>query len=249
MSQLVSVIICSIEPARFKDTSQMYARLLEDTPHEVIGIHDARSMCEGYNRGIAKSRGEVVIFSHDDIEIITPEFSRRLFSRLETYDLLGLAGTSRVCDAKWLAAGPPYQFGQVSHAHPGHFVVDMYGAHSPVIGGIQAVDGIFMAMKRAVVEKISFDERYEGFHCYDVDFTFAAFRAGFKLAVVNDIHAIHRSHGDFGPQWQQQAARFREKWQSQLAPVPGRPFSWSAVGVKTREEILEVITPGYWQRS
>jgi hypothetical protein len=36
---------------------------------EIIGIHDARSLADGYNRGIAQSRGEHIILSHDDIEI------------------------------------------------------------------------------------------------------------------------------------------------------------------------------------
>lgn len=43
---------------------------------------DARSLCEGYNRGVAMSRGDVLIFSDDDIEIPTRDLCARLLRHI-----------------------------------------------------------------------------------------------------------------------------------------------------------------------
>jgi len=239
--RLVSVIICSITDAKFNAASAMYQRLLAAVPHEIIRISDARSMTEGYNRGIGRSTGDVLIFSHDDVEFLNADFAQRLLRHLGSFDLVGVAGTNLVCGPAWVSAGPPYLFGQVTHPDPRGFTVSFFGAPRAVITDIQALDGLFFALHRRVVEKVRFDESLPGFHYYDLDFTYSAFLAGFKLAVVNDIHAIHHSQGDFGQRWAEQAGRFNEKWAGRLPPRPNRPLSLSGVTVKTREEIWEVV--------
>src|SRR5882724_172154 len=111
---MISVIICSIHNDRFAAVAKNYSDLLKHEPHEIIRISDARSLCEGYNRGIAASRGDILIFSHDDIEILTADFASRLKEHLANFDLIGVAGTSRLLRGGWQDAGPPYIFGQVA---------------------------------------------------------------------------------------------------------------------------------------
>jgi hypothetical protein len=67
----LSIVICSIDARKFERVSQNYRQRFAGRDVEIVGIHDARSLAEGYNRGIARSRGERVILSHDDIEILT----------------------------------------------------------------------------------------------------------------------------------------------------------------------------------
>src|SRR5436305_10032323 len=105
---MISVIICSIDPVRFARVCANYRQVLGNEPHEIIGIHDAKGMCEGYNRGLAQARGDIVIFSHDDIEILTPEFATRLKKHLLRFDVVGIAGTLLLVGAGWFNAGPPY---------------------------------------------------------------------------------------------------------------------------------------------
>ena len=80
---MISVILCSIDPGKFAAVSKNLADRMADAPFEIIGIHDARSLAEGYNRGIAQSSGEILVFCHDDIEIITPDFNARIRRHLE----------------------------------------------------------------------------------------------------------------------------------------------------------------------
>ena len=54
----MSVVICSIDSAKFARVTDNYRKLLDGREFEIIGIHDARSLADGYNRGIANARGE-----------------------------------------------------------------------------------------------------------------------------------------------------------------------------------------------
>ena len=77
MNRRISIIICSADPQLFAKVCANYRpALLRSVSHEIIGIHDACSLCEGYNRGIARASGDVLVFSHDDIEIVTPDLLR-----------------------------------------------------------------------------------------------------------------------------------------------------------------------------
>jgi hypothetical protein len=235
-----SVIICSIDSAKFTAAEQMYRRLLGDSA-QIIRIPDARGMCEGYNRGIDQSTGELLIFSHDDVEILSPDFAQKLQKHLQTFDMVGLAGTTRLCGGAWVIAGPPYVFGQVAEPTPeGDYAMQFFGGSGPVVGGIEAVDGLMFAVRRAVVEKVRFDESFDSFHLYDLDFSASVGAAGFRLAVARDIWSLHSSAGKFDQRWQFYASKFEQKWAARLKPKTNRPFHNAIVRVRTKDEIVEV---------
>jgi 2-polyprenyl-3-methyl-5-hydroxy-6-metoxy-1,4-benzoquinol methylase len=215
---MISIIICSIDPEKFRNVAANYTALIGSEPFEIIGIHDAKSLCEGYNRGIKQSIGEILIFSHDDIEILTPDFVTRLQNHLNNFDIVGLAGTNRVMDGNWIRAGMPNIYGMVGHPHDGEYLVYCYdlcaaGHHGRIAtGGIKMLDGLFFAARRSVMRKIIFDEEiFDGFHCYDADFTYSAYLAGFSLGVCNDIAVIHASGGRFDGVFKMYNRRFIEK--------------------------------------
>jgi hypothetical protein len=72
----ISVLICSVDPSKYERVTANYSRVLADHPHEIVDIHDARSLAEGYNRAVRKSRGDFLLFSHDDVEIVSGAISR-----------------------------------------------------------------------------------------------------------------------------------------------------------------------------
>jgi hypothetical protein len=248
---LISVIVCSIDPTKFAAVKAMYTGAMGTEPWELIGIHDARSMAEGYNRGIAASRGETIVLSHDDIQIIGPDFPARLARHLANYDVIGVAGTNKLIGAGWSLAAYPYLFGQVAHSAPdGSITVSIYGAPRQVIEDIQALDGLFMAARRSVFARVSFDPiTCDAFHGYDVDFSYGAYRAGLKVAVANDINVLHFSTGKFDDAWMRFAERFVRKWSGSLVCLVPRSFHTAGVRVNTIAEALEVMTPTYWLES
>lgn len=222
-TNMISIIICSIDPGKFAAVSKNFADRMGDAPFEIIGIHDARSLSEGYNRGIARSRGDVLIFCHDDIEILTPDFHSRIRGHLQTHDLVGCAGTSCLIDSKWAYAGDPYIHGIVAYpeddAWPASrfFTLVWGGFGRAVVEDIQALDGLFLAVNRRVLEAIRFDDvTFDGFHLYDLDFTYAAYLAGFRIAIFKDILIVHKSRGSYGDEWTPYADKFMQKYQGRL---------------------------------
>jgi glycosyltransferase involved in cell wall biosynthesis len=221
---LISVIICSIDPVKYELVCANLRDRFGDSPYEVIGIHDARSLCEGYNRGVKKSQGDILIFCHDDIEIISPSFSSLVRKHLQTFDVIGCAGTTKLKDSKWMSSGDPHIHGVIAYPVAGAWPSDLFhvsmwgGIELTQIKGIQALDGVFIAANRRVVESVRFDEEtFDGFHGYDTDFSYRAFLRGFELAVCKDILIAHKSTvGDFEGIYKTYAGRFWEKYKDHL---------------------------------
>ena len=233
----LSVLICSIDATKFARVTANYARVLSDHPHEIIGIHDARSLAEGYNRATNKSRGDLLLFSHDDVEILSDDLAPAISRATESLDVVGIVGTSKVLSGYWPAAGHPFLHGWLAQPAPTEgsagqngaerFVVGVFGVDAPITAGLQGLDGMFFVAKRAVVESIPFDETtFDGFHGYDLDFSYAAHLAGFSVGTSAEIALIHASGGKFGDSWQRYANRFAEKHRDRL-PSEVFPAKWS----------------------
>jgi GT2 family glycosyltransferase len=239
---MISIIICSVNPVLYTRIHAHYTQLLGAEPFEIIGIHNAKGICEGYNRGLAQSKGDPVIFSHDDIEIWTPEFLPRLRRHLERFDIIGVAGTSRLIGPGWASSGRPFTAGQITHPCAGEFQVTFFGAHHRAMGGIQAMDGLFLAFRRDVIQRVGWDaSTFSGFHCYDIDCTYRAYRQGFRLAVAIDLPMFHQSGGRYDTVWQREAERFMARHGAHLDTLPPRSFQMSVVQVKTRQEAQSLM--------
>jgi hypothetical protein len=245
---MFSIIVCSINPARFAAVKAMYTAAMGDEPWELIGIHDARSLAEGYNRGFAASRGEIIIFSHDDVEVLNPGLPGRLRGHLKKNDLLGVAGTTKLIHSAWVWAAYPHIYGQVAcPLEDGKIRVNIWAVPAPVVESIQAIDGVFMAARRSLLDRVRFDAAtFDGFHHYDLDFSYGAHRAGFKVCVANDIGLLHISQGAFGETWAQSAKRFNEKWFPGTAITPFPTFSIGCIEVENRAKAMEVMSPPHW---
>lgn len=230
----ISVIICSVDVAKYAAVTAHYAQLLAGERYEIIGLHDARSLAEAYNRGAARAAGDIVIFSHDDIEILTPDFAARLKRHLAAHDVVGPCGTSKMTSGHWMGAGWPHLRGLVVHQYPaGEPDAASAGMYRALVfdtlaedasGGLQGLDGMFIAVRRSVLDTCRFDEeRFDGFHLYDLDFTYTAFLAGLDVAVFRDISMLHYTSGD-APGYQEAFdryyRRFEDKYRDRLLRQP-----------------------------
>ena len=250
---MISIVICSINSARFDAVCEQYRAALGNEPYEIIRVPDAKSMCEGYNRGLSQSRGDVIVFSHDDIEIHAADFRARLLGHLERCDVAGVAGSTQLCGPAWAWAGPPFLYGQVGQYHRAQnlFEAATFAVPARHVGNMQALDGMFIACHRKVVLATPFDEQtFTGFHHYDLDFTYRAFLSGFRLAVCCDLDMIHFSDGTWNDAWKASAARFMQKYAGKLPERP-RPPNWNRMSVRvaTRQELLPRLRPPHWEFS
>jgi len=243
---MISVIFCSIDQGKTDETVRQYSQMLGEEPHEIIVIQDARSLAEAYNRGIDQAKGDIIVLSHDDIEFLQPSmWLSKIKSHLSAYDFIGLAGTTKLIGPAWALAGPPNSFGQVAEINlEGEpYRVLIFGAPLPVVPNIQAVDGLFMAFKKDVTNKVRFDEKnFDGFHCYDVDFSFSVHKAGFRLGVATDIPVLHASQGKFDGIWGMYAQRLCDKHYADLQARRNRPFQYACVTALNKEELLEIMS-------
>lgn len=238
-----SVVVCSINPQNFLRLKQNLESLIPKNHLEIIRIPDARNMGEGYNRGARQAAGDILIFCHDDIELLTPDFGGKLADRLNQYDLLGVAGSVWLRDAKWTLAGLPYLRGQVIHALADRagFTYSAYGLDGVVSGGIQVLDGLFLTMRRNFWVENPFDEGYDGFHLYDIDLSFRCYLAGRRAGVCNDILIEHRSLGRYDEFWRYSAGRFIERFGERLESRPaGVTDMCSNIRLNHREQVFQL---------
>jgi len=212
----VSIIACSVRPALLEEMRRNYRAALGDREHEFIEIGDARSLCEGYNRGLARARHPIVVFSHDDVELLSPRPFDAIEHALASHHIVGIAGAARASGPAVMWAGHPHLRGFVAmpgQGPAGAVQATVYGLECGVVGGMQALDGFLFAARREAALAVGFDEKtFDGFHFYDLDFTYRAHRAGLKLAVTTEVCALHRSLGNFGEDWKRYSRRFAEKF-------------------------------------
>ncbi len=234
----ISIIVCSCDNDKFNAFIKNIASVFGQEV-QVIRISDAHSIAEGYNRGIRQADGDIVVFCHDDIVLLNNNLAEILLEDLEQCDIVGVAGTSRLIEGLWISAGHPFVHGQV--AHDGQRADTKYqlcvyglGRDDAIVRGIQALDGLFVAAKRRVLKKIRFDENnFDGFHLYDLDFTYSAFLEKFQIIIDHRIHILHHSPGIFDNDWQRYRQRFNQKFahvlsrarQNMLCIIKGLEFN------------------------
>jgi GT2 family glycosyltransferase len=240
---MYSIVICSKDEARFSAVSANIEERFAGFDHEIVRIPDARSLAEGYNRGVAQARGQRLVLCHDDIEVLNQDVVQRLDEHLAKFDIVGIAGADRVIIGSWAGAGPLHTFGQVAQrADDGGFAVFLFATHKRAFDGIQALDGVFFAVNRRVFDKISFDARtFDGFHLYDLDFTFAAHLAGFQIGVASDVHVLHASMGSWDEAWRRYSTLFRMKYAKQLYPAAVRKHLSARIFAGTKQECAEIM--------
>jgi hypothetical protein len=239
-----SIIVAGRDVRRRTAITEHLRARFSNCRYEVLYVDDPTSLAAAYNAAIAQAMGEHILLMHDDAEILSADAPERIREHLHTYDLIGVAGTTRLVSGVWSHSGQPHIFGQVANpaAAPVKegYTLCVFGGISAIAGGIQAIDGVFMAGRRETFEKIPFDaETFDGFHLYDTDFSFRAYQAGLKLGVANDVHLFHGSVGTYDGVWREYHERFLQKFAGQLPAVPQGKVWFAQVYCRTREELRE----------
>lgn len=223
----ISVVVCSVDEGRYQSACHSYSAALGDCPVEFIGIHDARSLAEGYMRGLGRCSGNVVIFSHDDVAVLSLDLASALHRALDSLDVVGVVGTARLTGPAWGWSGRSDGRGRIVQPDPADGSLWVHCLHfpEPVTTGLQALDGLFLAARREVASEVEFDAgTFDGFHLYDLDFSYRAAARGLRVGVSQDILLRHDSIGEFGKSWEFYAARFLAKFRLAAIGHAGPPL-------------------------
>jgi GT2 family glycosyltransferase len=211
-----SLILCSRDDVRYSRFESNARAMLGNV--QIIRIADAGGMAQGYERGMSQAVADRLIFCHDDVEFID-FIGDRVKDHLGRCDILGIAGTDKVVDGRWDAAGPDHLFGQVAcpDSSDEGYAVNQWNRPMSLVTNIQAVDGCFIGCRREAAEQIGWDAKtFDGWHFYDLDFCLRAFQQNLSIGIACDLPIAHRSAGDFGDDWRRALMCFREKWRHAL---------------------------------
>ncbi len=222
----VGIVICSIDDARHDRAVALYRRLFSAVRHEIISIRNARSLAEAYNWALRRSEADIVILSHDDVDILATDFAARLFERLRAFDVVGVAGSTHMAGPAIGWSGHPYLRGWITHHAHGDATwrVDVLDPR-PVAGDVALLDGVLLAGRRKAFQTVSFDAtNFDGFHLADIDWSYRAAQAGFKLGVAGDLLLVHASRGNYDATWQLYADRFSHKHDAGRTPAQPSSF-------------------------
>ncbi len=239
-----SIIVAGRDAQRRASSERHLRERFRGRGFEILYLNDPPSLAAAYNAAVAQAVGERIVVMHDDAELLSEDAPERILEHLKTYDLIGVAGTTRLVSGVWSHSGQPYIFGQVANpaAAPVRegYTLCVFGGVSAIAGGMQAIDGVFMAGRREAFRQVPFDEEtFDGFHLYDTDFSFRAFRAGLKLGVANDVHLYHKSVGTYDGVWREYHERFLRKFAGELPAVPQGKVWFAQVYCRTLAELRE----------
>ena len=181
--------------------------LLFKNNQEVDGVdvffkeNNKQSISKAYNKAIdfcIEEDIDYLVLCHDDV-ILENVTEAKLLENFDRFDMFGVAGATE-CKlekpALWHLMGGGFGSGNL-HGAVAHLNGNKKGmtAFGPYPQRVVMVDGVFMGISRKVFESIRFDEKCPAkFHFYDIDYSMAAHKAGYKVG-VSDIIITHASPG------------------------------------------------------
>jgi len=171
-----------------------------------------------YNRFlIEENKNKIVLFVHDDVIIQSIDLVEQLNKAMESFDVVGLAGSSdfKVGDVAWHLHNGQWReqgklSGMVGHSIDGKYNNSVYGE---VPKRCVVMDGLFLAVnvEKIIEKEVKFQEDFK-FNFYDLNFCLDCNKNGLKLGTWN-IPVTHFSGGGgvngYGSEnWQKDAAIF-----------------------------------------
>jgi hypothetical protein len=177
------------------------------------------SLTQVYNKILGQSENDIVVLCHDDIYFDSKNWGTKVlnhFKRNDDYGILGVAGSTYLpSSGKWWEDFSKLK-GIVNHESAGKKWESKYSSSlGNQLDEVLLVDGLFIVIDKNKI-KTNFNEEVNGFHFYDVDFSFRNFLEGVKIGVMYDVRVTHKSIGQTNDQWEINRQIFSEQFNSVL---------------------------------
>ncbi|QIL77240.1 glycosyltransferase [Hymenobacter sp. HDW8] len=248
---MISIVICS----RSAEMLSSAAKSIEATiglPYQIIDIDNSKgrySIFEAYNLGIEKSQFNILCFMHEDVGFITSGWGEKVINAFHDNSklgLLGVAGSSykSLVPSGWsfaTATDKALHMNVVQHYKTdGSSVHDYNNPRSETLSKVAAVDGVWFCTTREVVNQIKFDDTiFNGFHCYDVDFSLSVLQQ-YDVAVTYEILLNHFSEGSFNDGWLSDTIKLHNKW-NRVLPINLDNLSADAVALEETKAFYAIL--------
>lgn len=196
----ISILVCTNDRERCDKTLELAlsrAKNKERIETLVFEDNNGKGISFAYNNLLTKAKGTILVFMHHDVDLFH-EWDEKLIERIEPFDIIGAAGTSRfnIRQGRWWTVNP--NTGEFAHAHGivhheanGNTWKTYFG---PTPSSAQALDGFFIAAKRGCFDgELRWDEDYK-YDFYDISFCVRAQQLGFNLGIIY-LPLVHHSPG------------------------------------------------------
>ena len=242
---MISIVIASANQKMIENVRKNVQETI-GVAFEIIDFDNSSAtagLCELYNRGAQLAKHEILCFMHEDIEIKTNGWGKKVIEIFNVHNpgILGIAGSTYKSSTPsgWF---PPLVFGDVSwrinveqdSKYDGRERKhDYYNPKNESLSEVACVDGVWFCTTRMIALKHKFDEELlKGFHGYDIDFSLNVGR-NYKLFVTFDILLYHASEGNFATAWLNEMIKVHFKWEK-LLPKNIHQFSESEIVEKEK---------------
>lgn len=210
---------------------------------EIINVGD-KSLTKCYNDIIDASNNDIVIFTHDDVLIETTQWGKKmlkLFQDNEDFGIIGVAGSKFLpSEGKWWL-NPKTMFGKVKHTNDNKSWLSEYSNDlGNTLEEVVVTDGVFFGVHTNRIhyrDNKAFNEAIEGFHFYDVEFSFHNYiMKKSKVGVTTKVRINHFSIGQTNDQWEENRRIFIDIYKDNLPQYIDETFH------KKRLKIMYVDT-------
>lgn len=214
---MLSIVIASKNSSDLERCKASIAETI-GVPYEIIVTENSEGkipLTKVYNDGAQKAKYETLLFVHEDAEFKKKEWGKKIIETFRRKDigLIGVVGSVYFPEnGAWASPGVPFLRGRMIHPSR-NIEIDQIDLFSEEMGDFEvvAIDGVFMATRKEIVEEIPFDEQtFNGFHFYDADFSLRVAQR-YKVIVTTDILLKHYSHGKHDEVWNKYKEKFVQK--------------------------------------
>lgn len=199
----IAFIIC-VNDELFFNECQLYINQL-DVPEgfvvEIIPIRGAKSMCNGYNMGMAKTDAKYKVYMHQDVFIINPNFLNDILEVFKINWKIGMIGVmgSPIMPASGVPVhgerqGNLYEFDNENVDFNGYAFKKEHDIYD-----VQCIDGLIMATKEDIPWR---EDIFDGWDFYDASQSIEFARRGFRVVVPEQKKpwVAHDESSQY-PQW------------------------------------------------
>ena len=254
---MISVIISSYKNDLFTQLSRNIASNI-GVPYEIIKVDNPgiMSIAKAYNIGRKRAKFEVLCFCHEDILFRTKDWGQILVDifRSKSIGLVGIVGTKAppLLPVPWWHLDSEMNYSEIFQHYENNQVEKIVWGwkESNSIEEAVVVDGILLCTSKN--SNLLFDERFPGFHFYDLALSIDSIKMGYKNLVTNRIVIEHKSNGKLDANWYESLHLFHKLYKPILAKFEVKPInsyayeSWKDVIIKSLHHGKKRISILFW---
>lgn len=209
------------------------------------------SLHEIYTKALNESGNDIVVFSHNDIEL-SKNWARYIIKHFERsdYGILGVAGTDYLQNNGVWWARRENMWGIVDHDIDHKLHTNAYSKDfGKEIKDVVTIDGVFFAVSKQRLSSTNFQENtFKGFHFYEIPFCVENFINNTKVGVIYDVRVCHKSGGQTNEEWEDNRKIFVEKYKDVLPLQTKEPEMYDTfVMIHDQDLLLELIANGKYK--